>query len=75
MFTADEKEYLTEQLCDLLEQLDDQVAIITVHAEESGLNPMELRLKDGSWVMTPILAAKAQTMNALVILNSEVVSE
>lgn len=75
MFTSDEKEYLTEQLCDLLEQLDDQVAIITVHAEESGLNPMELRLKDGSWVMTPILAAKAQTMNALVILNSEVVSE
>ncbi len=73
-----EKQELVRQLRDLNISLDKQAkAIIDAQMEEedpfvtSVEDIYRLRNPDGSYILVPVLVAKAQTLNALVHLNKE----
>lgn len=53
----------------LMRQVDVQIEEVRKTAEELGVPPEKMRDSSGNWVMSPLLMAKAQIMNTLVLLN------
>lgn len=60
---------LQTELTTLYAQLNAQLAVMNEEAHQLGINELRhMRLSDGSWAITPILAAKAEVLSALVTL-------
>lgn len=60
---------LRKEVVALLRQIDDQIAEIRREAYSQKIRPTDLRDNNGSWVMSPLLLAKAQAYSTLVALN------
>lgn len=59
---------------ELLRTLDDikvQAEQIRTAASSMGVDPVALRDTNGSWVLAPLLGARAQVLHALAILETE----
>lgn len=48
-----------------------QIDEVKKHAETMGVRPEALRDQNGGWVLAPLLAAKAQCLGALAIINQK----
>lgn len=46
-----------------------QIDEVKKRAESLGIQPEEMRDENGGWVLSPLLSAKAQCLNALAIIN------
>jgi hypothetical protein len=46
-----------------------QIEEIKNHSKSMGIKPEEMRDAYGGWVLVPLIAAKAQCLNALAIIN------
>jgi hypothetical protein len=64
-------EFLFKQLSTLFDQIEEQLEAIQDQAEKIGCQVHELRNADGSWAAASLLAAKAQILNALTLLEVE----
>lgn len=60
---------LGQALAKSLAQINQQIEAISKVAEELGCTPYEVRDSTGAFMMTPMLAAKAQVLHALVLVN------
>lgn len=54
----------------LISQINAQIDEVSRQAKEMGIAPYELRDGNGSWVLTPLLLAKAQAYGTLVLLQA-----
>lgn len=48
-----------------------QIDEVKNSAKSRGIKPEEMRDANGGWVLVPLLAAKAQCLNALAIINQK----
>lgn len=62
--------HLQRALRSHLADIDDQIVAVVDSAMENEINAYQMRNPDGSFVLTPLLLAKAQTLNALAVLKS-----
>lgn len=51
-----------------LDQINEQIAAAEREARRLGVPVATLRLSDGSWVLTPLLAARAQCLNTIALM-------
>ena len=51
--------------------ISEQIDAINDEAERLDVSPLQLRDTNGNYVLTPLLAAKAQILYALVLLNQK----
>lgn len=59
---------------DIVVQIANVDAVIQsalVQAKDLDVNPADMRFMDGTWVLTPLLAARAQLILAEVMLRKE----
>lgn len=61
---------LRRETVQLINQIDRQIGEIRKTATELGTEPHKLRDNNGNWVMPPLLLAKAQAYNTLVMLQT-----
>lgn len=52
-------------------QINAQIDEVKKKAKDLKVEPQQLRLSDGTWAMVPLLAAKAQVLHALAIINQK----
>lgn len=64
------EDILRRDTVQLIKQIDEQIAEVTRHAQLAGIPPHRLRDANGGWVMIPLVQAKAQAYNTLVILQT-----
>lgn len=62
---------LRRETVQLINQIDKQIEEIRKSAVKLGTEPHRLRDSAGNWVMTPLLLAKAQAYNTLVLLQEK----
>jgi hypothetical protein len=55
----------------LIKEIEMQIEEVQRHADIAGIEPHKLRDANGSWVMIPLLQAKAQVYGTLVQLQSK----
>jgi len=60
---------LRKDLVAIIRQIEVQLNEIKEEARLAGIQPEKLRSNDGSWVIIPLLSAKANAYSALVMLN------
>lgn len=48
-----------------------QIEEVKKKAKDAGIEATQLRTQDGTWVLIPLLAAKAQVLHALAIINQK----
>lgn len=60
---------LRKETVQVLKQVDEQIAQVKKYANQRGLLPAEVRDERGGWAMSPLLAAKAQCLHTLTLLN------
>jgi hypothetical protein len=60
---------LGRELTRTLSQVNQQVEAIRKNAEDRGLDPYAMRDPDGGYVLVPLLAAKANLLHGLAVLN------
>lgn len=53
----------------LIKLIDTQIEQVQIDAKALGTTPERLQDSSGSWVMIPLLLAKAQAYNTLVLLQ------
>lgn len=63
------KANLAKELAKTLQIIDDQMCLLDSCAELQGIRAIDMRLRDGSWPMTPLLVAKANVLKAIVDLG------
>jgi hypothetical protein len=61
---------LKQQLINLGMDINKQIDVIVEEARSRNVQPHLLRLPDGSWVLPPLLLAKAQVLNGLASLEN-----
>ena len=61
----DVRQALLKHLVDIGRQEDSIIA----QAQKMSISPHDMRYSDGTWVLVPILVAKAQTLNGLAMLE------
>ena len=54
----------------LLNQIEEQIKVVTEEAQGMGIPPVKLRDGNNNWVMIPLLLAKAQAYSTLVQLQA-----
>lgn len=59
---------LENELRRLNSDLSSQMEVIKETAHKMGIRAVDVRHNDGSWAVIPVLAAKAQVLNALAML-------
>lgn len=64
-------EYLHMELTNLNAKLDTQIVEIERKASSMGIKPWEMLHIDGKFALTDMLAAKAQVVSSLVLLNDK----
>jgi hypothetical protein len=62
---------LGRELFRTLTQLKQQIEEIHKQADKAGVTPYQLRDPYGTWLLSPLLAAKAQALHALAIINQK----
>lgn len=62
---------LRKETVQVLKQVDEQIAQIKKYANQVGVFPAEVRDASGGWSMSPLLAAKAQCLHTLTLLNEK----
>ena len=55
----------------LLKQIDQQIEEVNRQALELGIPGYQLRDGKGNWMMSPLLLAKAQAYNSLILLQTQ----
>lgn len=60
---------LRKETVKLLQQIETQIHEVQMEAEKFDVAPEKMRDANGSWVMIPLLVAKAQAYSTLVQLN------
>ena len=60
---------LGRELTSTLSQVNAQIAAIRTHCVDRGMDPYQLRDQNGAYALSPLLAAKAQCLHALVLVN------
>lgn len=61
---------LRKSLLNLLLDINKQQEAVLKAAKENNTNPYDLRHADGSFVLTPLLVARADALNALAHLRN-----
>jgi hypothetical protein len=61
---------LYDQLRAHLAQIDVQIAQVSEVAAEMGIQANQVRNPDGTFLITPLLLAKAQTLSAMAMLET-----
>lgn len=64
------KEFLEDNLSEVLNGTDEVMDRIKFEADRHGLSPYEMRNSDGTYVMVPLLLARSTALAALVALRS-----
>jgi hypothetical protein len=54
----------------LIKQIDEQIEQVEKEAVKMGILPSRMRDNNGGWTMSPLLMAKAQAYNTLVLLQT-----
>jgi hypothetical protein len=62
---------LGRELSRTIAQLHRQIEEVQRQADKAGVTPYQLRDPYGTWLMPPLLAAKAQCLHALAIVNQK----
>jgi hypothetical protein len=52
-------------------QVNKQIEAVREQAHRAGVDAIRLRDTNGNWVIIPLLAAKAQCLHALAIINQK----
>ena len=60
---------LGRELARSLAQVNRQIEAVSKVAAQEGIEPYNLRQPDGSWVLTPLLVAKANLLHGLTLVN------
>ena len=55
----------------LIKQIDAQIEEVEANAEQRGIRSVDVRDDNGNWAMSPLLLAKAQAYNTLVLLQQK----
>jgi hypothetical protein len=55
----------------LMRDIEGQIAEVSCHADRMGISPQSMRDAQGNWPMIPLLLAKAQAYNALILLQTQ----
>ena len=63
-------ENLYKQLSQTLYQINEQITEIMYAASVEEIDPFKLKTPDGAYVLSPLLTAKAQTLNAMAWLKA-----
>lgn len=63
----DVRQALLNHLADIGRQEDS----IMAQAQKMSISPHDMRYADGTWVLMPVLLAKAQTLNGLAMLEKK----
>jgi hypothetical protein len=63
------EDILRRDTVQLIKEIDAQIEEVTHHANIAGIQRHKLRDANGSWVMIPLLQAKAQAYGTLVQLQ------
>lgn len=69
--TAIRKMELGRELGKTVAQINSQLQTVEHDAKRRGISPHDLQDSSGNWVMVPLLAAKAQALHALVLINQK----
>jgi hypothetical protein len=64
-----DKMELGRELFRTIAQINRVIDEVKTLAEREGVDPVIMRDKNGIWVLAPLLAAKAQCLHALAIIN------
>lgn len=62
---------LREELMKTYRDIEAILREVEDRALEMGIDPYKMRSTDGTWLMTPLLLAKAQTLHALALINQK----
>jgi len=62
---------LRKETVALIRDIDRQIDEVKKVSDNVGIQPEQLRDKDGNWAMTPLLQAKATAYNTLVLLQDK----
>lgn len=65
----DHTQRLLDALWCSLEEIDNSIVFIKLEATKQHISPYQMRLMDGSWPLTNMLAAKAQVLHSLALLK------
>jgi hypothetical protein len=60
---------LGRELARTMAQINAQIEEVKKFAKSNDMTPFEIRDSNGNWIMAPLLAAKAQALHALVLVN------
>jgi hypothetical protein len=61
---------LRKDLVALIKVVEAQITVVEQTAKAQGVDPTVLQNQDGSWPLIPLLTAKAQAYNSLVLLQT-----
>jgi hypothetical protein len=61
---------LRDELLTVLNQVDAQIDDVSQVAHDMGIEPVKLRHTSGGWMLAPLLAAKAQALCGLALLDA-----
>jgi hypothetical protein len=64
-----EKQDLNRQLTALMGRIDESIEVVEKQGIIHNMNPMEMMYSNGHHMMAPLLLAKAEALNAKVMLN------
>lgn len=62
---------LRKETVQLIRQIDTQIGEVEKEAQRFGVSSEKLRVENGNWAMSPLLLAKAQAYNTLVLLQEK----
>jgi hypothetical protein len=62
---------LRKETVQLIREIDRQIAAVEKYAERLGTEAHLLNSGSGNWAMSPLLLAKAQAYNTLVLLQTK----
>lgn len=60
---------LGRELTKTLSQIGQQIDVVNDAAQEEGISPYKMRNEHGDYLLSPLLAAKAQALHAIVLVN------
>lgn len=55
----------------LIREIDKQIEVVKEVADSAGVEVEKMRDRNGTWMMPPLLLAKAQAYNTLVLLQAK----
>lgn len=62
---------LRKETVQLIREIDAQITVVKDVADSAGVAVEKMRDRNGTWVLPPLLLAKAQAYNTLVMLQTK----